>query len=573
MNLTADSPSKPSAPPAPLARKLLFSAGGIMALIVAMLAWNGLALKDAALEQAGLAAASSALKAAEEARMFYAREIVPKASAKGVHIQHDYKGKNDAIPVPATLIRALADSDKSGNGLRLYSRQPFAFRKGDETRLDPFEAEALAWLEKNPGGTFHRIERRDGAPVMRLAKADVMVSETCTTCHNSHPDSPKRDWKVGDVRGALAVSIPIGAMESQIVGRFGTAALLLAACVAIGAALFYWVARGVRRPLESVVAAAEFAAQNDDFSREVPVGGTRETARAGQALNDLLRKFRAIIADAKQSSERIADASRALATASDQVTRSSAAQAESSSSVAAAVEQASVSVGETAANARNANEIVNKARAGVEAALTEMATTVGHVNGIARLIRTSGESVGLLEQSSNKIGGIVQVIKEIADQTNLLALNAAIEAARAGEQGRGFAVVADEVRGLAERTAKATQEIATLIDDIQSQIGVTVKGMQQANEQTADSLSLVHSTEAALQGIGRDSGAVSSNVQSIADAIREQDAAIQQVAGNIERIAQMTEENSAAAAASSETASRLDDLAGQLRGSVTRYRV
>ncbi|MBZ0144861.1 MAG: DUF3365 domain-containing protein [Rhodocyclaceae bacterium] len=573
MSLTADASSKSSAPAAPLARKLLFSAGGIMALIVAMLAWNGLALKEAALEQAGLAAASSALKAAEEARIFYAREIVPKASAKGVQIQHDFKGRNDSIPVPATLIRALAESDTSGNGLRLYSRQPFAFRKGEETRLDAFEAEALAWLEKNPGGTFHRIERRDGMPVMRLAKADVMASETCTNCHNSHPDSPRRDWKVGDVRGALAVSIPIGAMESQIVGRFGTAALLLAACVAIGAALFYWVARGVRRPLEAVVAAAEFAAQNDDFSRDAPVGGTRETARAGQALNDLLRKFRAIIADAKQSSERIADASRALATASDQVTRSSAAQAESSSSVAAAVEQASVSVGETAANARNANEIVNKARAGVESALAEMAATVGRVNGIAELIRTSGESVGLLEQSSNKIGGIVQVIKEIADQTNLLALNAAIEAARAGEQGRGFAVVADEVRGLAERTAKATQEIATLIDDIQSQIGVTVKGMQQANEQTADSLSLVHSTEAALQGIGRDSGAVSSNVQSIADAIREQDAAIQQVAGNIERIAQMTEENSAAAAASSETASRLDDLAGQLRGSVTRYRV
>jgi hypothetical protein len=152
MSPLAASSSMSSTPAAPLAAKLLLSAGGIMALIVAMLAWNGFALKDAALEQAGLAAASSALKAAEEARIFYAREIVPKASAKGVHIQHDYKGKNDAIPVPATLIRALADSDKSGNGLRLYSRQPFAFRKGDETRLDPFEAEALAWLERIPAG-------------------------------------------------------------------------------------------------------------------------------------------------------------------------------------------------------------------------------------------------------------------------------------------------------------------------------------------------------------------------------------------------------------------------------------
>ncbi len=573
MSLQPESPSMSSTSAAPLAAKLLLSAGGIMALIVAMLAWSGFALKDAALEQAGLAAASSALKAAEEARKFYAREIVPKASAKGVQIQHDFNGKDDAIPVPATLIRALADSDKSGNGLRLYSRQPFSFRKVDETRLDAFEEEALAWLEKNPAGTFHRIERRDGVPVMRLAKADIMVNETCTSCHNSHSASPRRDWKVGDVRGALAVSIPIGAMETQIVGRFGTAALLLAVCIAIGATWFYWVARGVRQPLESVVAAAEFAVKNDDFTQDVPVAGTRETARAGQALNALLRKFRTIIADAKVSSENIADASRALATTSEQVTRSSAAQAESSSSVAAAVEQASVSVSETAANARNANEVVGKARSGVERALTEMAATVGHVNGIADLISASGENVGQLEVSSNKIGGIVKVIKEIADQTNLLALNAAIEAARAGEQGRGFAVVADEVRGLAERTARATQEIAALIGEIQSQIGGTVSGMQRATAQTAESLELVGSTELALQGIGQDSGEVSANVQSIADAIREQDAAIQQVASNIERIAQMTEENSAAAAASSETASRLDELAGQLRGAVARYRV
>ena len=544
-----------------------------MALIVAMLAWNGFSLKEAALEQAGLAAASTALKSAEEARMFYAREIVPKAKGKGLHIQPDFKGKEDAIPVPATLIRALADSDKSGNGLRLYSRQPFAFRKGDETRLDAFEEEALAWLEKNPSGTFHRIERRDGMPVMRLAKADIMVNETCTTCHNSHPDSPRRDWKVGDVRGALAVSIPIGAMETQIVGRFGTAALLLAVCIAIGAAGFYWVARNVRRSLDAVVAAAEHAVANDDFTRSVPEAGTRETARAGQALNALLQKFRAIIADAKQSSEGIADASRALATTSEQVTRSSAAQAESSSSVAAAVEQASVSVSETAANAQSANEIVGKARAGVDRALAVMAETVGNVSGIADLIRASGNSVALLEQSSQKIGGIVQVIKEIADQTNLLALNAAIEAARAGEQGRGFAVVADEVRGLAERTAKATQEIAALIGDIQSQIGGTVTGMQQANAQTAESLTLVNNTESALRNIGKDSEEVALNVQSIADAIREQDAAIHQVASNIERIAQMTEENSAAAAASSETASQLDALAGRLRGSVARYRV
>ncbi len=556
-----------------IASKLFLAFGGVALLIVAALAWNGFALKDAALEQSGLSAARTALASAANARMFYAREIVPKAKAKGLGIHHEFKGREDAIPVPASLIGALAETDKSGNGLRLYSKYPFTFRKAEETRRDAFEEEALAWLEKNPKGEFYRVERRDGQPVMRLAMADIMVNDTCANCHNSHPDSPRRDWKVGDMRGALAVSIPVGVVETQIVGRFQWVAVILALCFALGAALIFVVVRGVRRSLEAVVDAAEHAAANDDFTRSAPETGTRETARVGQALNQLLRKFRGVIADAKTSGDRITDASRALATASEQVTRSSATQSDASSSVAAAVEEASVSVSETAANAQSANEIVGKARAGIEHALAVMSETVGNVNGIAELIRASGTSVEHLDHSSKQIGGIVQVIKEIADQTNLLALNAAIEAARAGEQGRGFAVVADEVRKLAERTSKATQEIAGLIGDIQSQIGGTVVGMQRANEQTTKSLALVGATEAALRGIDHDSGEVAMNVQGIVDALREQDVAIQQVASNIERIAQMTEENSVSAASSSDTAIQLDAMANRLRDSVARFRV
>jgi methyl-accepting chemotaxis protein len=349
-------------------------------------------------------------------------------------------------------------------------------------------------------------------------------------------------------------------------------ALALAA-LAVALAVSFWVARGVRRPLEAVVAAVEHAVAHDDFTRGAPEEGTLETARAGQALNRLMQKFRDIIADAKRSSDGIADAARQLATASEQLTRSSAAQAEASASVAAAVEEASVSVSETASNAQSANAVVVRAREGVERALAAMQETVGNVNAIAALIHASGESVGALDRSSQKIGGIVQVIKEIADQTNLLALNAAIEAARAGEQGRGFAVVADEVRKLAERTSKATEEIAGLIRDIQGQIGGTVTGMQQANAQAEGSLTLVGGTESALRGVDADSGEVAQNVRSIADAIREQDAAVQQVAANIEKIAQMTEENSAAAAAAAQTAQQLDGLAGRLRGAVARYRV
>ncbi len=556
-----------------LASRLFLAVGSVALLIVAALVWNGLALKDVALEQSGLSAARAALGSAANSRAFYAREIVPKAKAKGLGIHHEFKGKEDAIPVPASLIGALADSDKSGNGLRLYSKHPFTFRKAEETRRDAFEEEALAWLEKNPKGEYFRLERRADQPVMRLATADIMANDSCVSCHNSHPDSPRRDWKVGDVRGALAVSIPLAVIEAQIASRFQWVAAILVLCFAIGAALIFVVVRGVSRSLEAIADTAEHVVANDDFTRSAPEAGTLETVRVGQAFNQLLQKFCAIIADAKTSGASITDASRALATASAQVTRSSATQSDASSAVAAAVEEASASVSETAANAKSANEIVGKARAGIERALAVMSETVSNVNDIAGLIRASGASVELLDQSSKQIGGIVQVIKEIADQTNLLALNAAIEAARAGEQGRGFAVVADEVRKLAERTSQATQEIAGLIGHIQTQIGDTVVGMQQANEQTTKSLTLVGATETALRCIDQNSGEVAMNVQGIVDALREQDVAIQQVVSNIERIAQMTEENSAAAASSSDTATHLDVMANRLRDSVARFRV
>lgn len=343
--------------------------------------------------------------------------------------------------------------------------------------------------------------------------------------------------------------------------------------IAITVVVSIWVARSVNRPLNAVVGVAEYATAHDDFTRRIPEEGVQETVRVGQAINQLMEKFRTIILHATQSSERIADASGVLSTSSEQVNRSSAAQSDAASSVAAAVEEMSVSISETARNAQTSTEIVEKSSANTAQALVMMEDTVRNVNSIAALIRESDASVAQLDERSKQIGGIIQVIKDVADQTNLLALNAAIEAARAGEQGRGFAVVADEVRKLAERTSKATQEIATLIGDIQNHIGGTVKGMQRASAQVTDSLELVGKTETALHRMGDDSRVVAANVHSIADAIREQDAAIHQVAANIEKIAQMAEKNSTATASSSDTAVQLDRLSGELKGLVSRFKI
>jgi len=376
--------------------------------------------------------------------------------------------------------------------------------------------------------------------------------------------------------------------ENLITGRIGDDAKaqlqasrssLLSLGIAGGVALIltvlvsFAIARNICVPLREMVDFVETSIAGNDFSGQVPEHGATEVARTGAAFNLLVGKFRSIIVDAKQSSEKITSAAHSLALASKKVGESSLVQSGAAESVAAAVEQASVSVSETANNARAAADVVVRAREDSERALTVMRDTVSNVTGIAQLIGESSRNVEHLAESSQKIGNIVQVIKDIADQTNLLALNAAIEAARAGDQGRGFAVVADEVRKLAERTAKATGEIATLIEAIQDGIGGTVSAMQQANAQAGTSLELVDRTEQALHQIDDGSGAVASNVQSISHALAEQDAAIRQIAVNVEQIAQMTENNNNAASANNQTAAELDSLSLQLRNSVAVFKV
>jgi methyl-accepting chemotaxis protein len=355
-----------------------------------------------------------------------------------------------------------------------------------------------------------------------------------------------------------------GALYGYILLSLGAVVLVLLVSLKISAS--------VAGPLQAEVEVAEFAVRESDFTRDVPETGPAEVVRAGHAFNQLMHTFRQIVADMKSSSDRITAVAHQLAGSSQEVRESTIAQADATSAVAAAFEQASVSVSETTANAENAARIVETARADTIAAMRVMGETVSNMRGIANLIRTSAGQVTALSDSSQQIGGIVQVIQEIAEQTNLLALNAAIEAARAGEQGRGFAVVADEVRKLAERTAKATGEIGGLITAIQAGVEDSVNSMEEANRQADASLKLVGETESALGRIDAGSQDVSSNVSAISDALKEQDAAIRQVAMSIEEIAQKTEHNNQAAESNNATARELDILASSLRASVARFK-
>jgi methyl-accepting chemotaxis protein len=199
--------------------------------------------------------------------------------------------------------------------------------------------------------------------------------------------------------------------------------------------------------------------------------------------------------------------------------------------------------------------------------------TVEDIDAIALSVSSSAELINRLETQSREIASVVNVIKEVADQTNLLALNAAIEAARAGEQGRGFAVVADEVRKLAERTGNSTREITDTIDVMREGAQAASTAMMNAVEQVTASVSRASGACDMIRKIGEGSREAVGMVSEITDAIHEQSASSTSVAQSVERIAQMAEQSAAAAQGGADTAQQLNTLAQEMRMITDQYKL
>lgn len=262
-----------------------------------------------------------------------------------------------------------------------------------------------------------------------------------------------------------------------------------------------------------------------------------------------------------------------LAATAQRVAASSHRQSEATASMASSVEQITASfsqvtegVGETQDIAMKASELSSQGGEVVRDAVDEM-------NKIAEAVSQSSRFIQTLGEHSHQISAIVLVIKEIADQTNLLALNAAIEAARAGEQGRGFAVVADEVRKLAERTGQSTQEISGMIENILGGTDNAVSSMQEGSARVSEGVVMVNRAGESMSQIRQGTARVLSEIDIISAALREQRAASSEVAENVERTAQMTEENAIAVDEIANTAQQVKLLASSLHQSVARFQM
>ena len=363
---------------------------------------------------------------------------------------------------------------------------------------------------------------------------------------------------------------------ASTVGWESTLSVILAVIfLALGLGVSIWILRHVMGELggEPTYAAqvVRHIAQGDLTMRIDVESGDSTSLLAG--MKQMQTSLHDIIARIKNASAHLTDAAQSLASTADQVAQGSSHQSDSASSIAAAVEEMTVSINFVKDSAKTAHGLADDARQLSVQGAEHVQETVGEINTIAGSVDSSTKVVRLLGEQSQKISGIVGVIREIADQTNLLALNAAIEAARAGEQGRGFAVVADEVRKLAEKTATSTQEISDMIAEIQQGTQKAVRQMEEGSTQVEKGVAVAAATGESMNAIEAGAGKVLHAVDEISTALQEQAAASDQIAQGVERIAHMTEENSAAVGSVSAAAGELQKLAAELKDNVSRFRV
>ena len=331
--------------------------------------------------------------------------------------------------------------------------------------------------------------------------------------------------------------------------------------------------RNIRNGLNSMEQTVTHVEAELDLTARVPARQDDEIGRMGTALNRLLARLQDNLQTVAHAATDVSKSAEAMFDASRQVASTSDAQSSAAASMAASVEELTVSITHVGDRATTTRERVAYAGNLATEGETVVVKTVGDIDAIASSVSASAELLNRLEVQSQQISSVVNVIKEVADQTNLLALNAAIEAARAGEQGRGFAVVADEVRKLAERTGKSTHEITTTIGVMREGALAASASMRNAVDQVTVGVSRASGACEMIRRIGDGSREAVGMVSEITDAIHEQSAASTSVAQSVERIAQMAEQSSAAAAKSAETAQRLNTLSQEMRAITDQYRL
>ncbi|MEF3255906.1 MAG: methyl-accepting chemotaxis protein [Deferribacterales bacterium] len=490
------------------------------------------------------------------------------------------------VPIVSSMKIMQAKADEMGVKFKVPKIQP----RNPINTPDELEQKVLTMLAQKDTGSgptpeHYEVDKKSG--YIRYFKA-IRLTKECEWCHGDPATSQQywgndkgldptgvkmEGWKAGEVRGAFEIFTPLAPIMAAVYkDMLRNFIFLIIIIILISLILFYFNKRFIIQPLQKVSDALSKVA-NGDFTVSLEVESKDEIGELTRNLNKMVTDVKSSLDLVSRSIDQLASTSAELSSNAELIAAGAVEQAEQASTTASAVEEVNATVVEVAQNAANVANSANMAKDQVIKGHRVVTETKEMMEKIAETVSNAANTVRSLGESSEQIGQIIQVIDDIADQTNLLALNAAIEAARAGEHGRGFAVVADEVRKLAEKTVKATKEIAEMIQNIQADTGGAVAGMHEGVEQVSEGKAKAEEAAVALDQIKESVESVTYEVAQIARATDEQSKATELMAKSVENISKIAQENSMASKESAQAVEQLSMLASELQSMINRFKL
>jgi methyl-accepting chemotaxis protein len=473
---------------------------------------------------------------------------------------------------------ALEDATKINDKFDDYNKQIGAIRTlvkdFDQDRLDQ-EEKVLFTTFKDGAEAYATQAVKVGELLINAHKANDKAGLATAIAFGAEKVAPLYKKPAEAIEALNAININGSNALFKLADNSAKKAILINTTIIIAVIIFsilvgIVIARGITRTLSSVFGTMAAIADGDLTSRS-SITSLDEMGLLSREMNGMGEKLSGIIRRLSDNSMSVSSAAIQMHSTAAQMATSTEELAAQAGTIATACEEMSATSSEIARNCHMAADDSAKANDAARMGSQVVEETVNVMSRIADRVRSTAQTVETLGSRSDQIGQIIGTIEDIADQTNLLALNAAIEAARAGEQGRGFAVVADEVRALAERTTRATREIGEMIKSIQTETRSAVSAMNEGVREVEQGTAEAAKSGDALRHILEQIASVTNQINQIAVAAEEQTATTMEINNNIQQISEVAHITSTSSHEEASAANQLSSLAEDLKGMVEQF--
>jgi len=441
--------------------------------------------------------------------------------------------------------------------------------------IDDFNSTMDQAVERTKSGAArHLVSAKVGEAQSHSIAMNAMFDTILEQAANSVREASTGVRSAGAKVGDAASQVLAASEEVTLKGHNLRATIwsIMVAASIISLAVGVFLARSITKPIRKLTSVIVDIEKDSDLTRRINYQGRNEIGDIGSAFNAMLDKFHAIIQQLARSAEQLSHSSEESEKVSETTSRSALHLREETDMVATATNEMAVTVKGINDNTEDAVQKASEAQEACQEGQNIVTHTMEAIESLTDQINSSSTAVQNLAKETESIGSVLDVIRGIADQTNLLALNAAIEAARAGEQGRGFAVVADEVRSLASKTGDSTEEIQKMIEKLQTGAASAASQMELSSSSASQTQEHAAKTTESISGILQSVSAINDTNQQIAHATEEQSIAAESIDQSIVRISQLTNDVTAAAEHTSEASEQLSQMVDEIHSLVIQFK-